>query len=528
MNKRTNKVLSLLLCGALTCGALGLAACTKTPSGPEQDFSHIGFMVEVNVDEGKTIYEPTGSWGYRYGPSLLYNSDGILEGWFSGPPATGREWDDLFYWRSGDYGETWAEEQVGVKPLHGTREEYSACDPTVFKYEGYYYALYTSTIESQGRYNDVYGCRSTSPTGPWAKWTGTDWVEGADPAPIVFYGSNADHYGIGEPSAVIVEGKIYLYYTFKGVLGNGAVVNQTRVAIGDITDDKWPNTLREQGVAVGGKNTEEDSLDVKYVDGYNMFLGVTTRNRFSTQSYIQFYQSFDGITFYEIYECDSSKAQLRLHNIGMTGDEHGHIDLSKPQYVSYAYSKSGLDWGFWSTSIDRIHIKITQIVNIKEVLGKTVSVEGEFPDGKAPAIWGLSCSASTRTPEKAMDGNKLSFYSSNIHTGIASSTNKYHSGKYYAEALAMTSASGQAAGMKLTPREEGYCFPSKFSLQSSDDGIYWTDIKTYSDYTLKDTNEITFEFGKTVTAKYFRIYALELTQDQFGSYALQIAEMSLI
>ena len=80
MNKRTNKVLSLLLCGALTCGALGLAACTKTPSGPEQDFSHIGFMVEVNVDEGKTKYEPTRYWGYRFGRSLLDNSDGIVEG----------------------------------------------------------------------------------------------------------------------------------------------------------------------------------------------------------------------------------------------------------------------------------------------------------------------------------------------------------------------------------------------------------------------------------------------------------------
>lgn len=520
MNKK-NKAIASILVGGMLLGCMSAAGCAQ-----ETKNDNIGFMVEVSVDEGKTIYEPKGSWGYRYGPSFLYNSDGILEGWFSGPPETGREWDDLFYRKSADYGETWSDEVVGVKPLANTREEYSACDPAVFKYGEYYYALYSSTIESQGRYNDVYGARSKSPTGPWERWSGTGWSE-MDSQPIVFYGSNADYYGIGEPSAVIVGNKIYLYYTYKGILGNGASVNQTRVAVGDITKENWPSTLEEKGVAVGGKDSEEDSLDVKYIDDYGIFLGVTTCKRFSKQSYIQFYQSFDGITFYEIYECDSSKAELRLHNIGMTGDELGHIDLNTPQYVSYAYAKNGLDWGFWSTAINRIHIKVTQIVNLKEVLGETVSEEGEFPEGKAPAIWALSCSSANRTPEKAIDGNTISFYSSNIHTGVDSSANKYHSGRYFAEALAMTAPGGSASAMRLTPREDGYCFPSKFVLQYSDDALNWKDIKTYENYVLEDVSEKTFEFGKKIQANYFRIYALELMTDQFGSYALQIAEMAL-
>ncbi len=526
MNRVLKKAAALCMGTVMLGGTAALAACSQ-----EQEVNpNIGFMVEVTVDPGHTIYEPEGSWGYRYGPSLMYNDDGVLEGWFSGPPATGREWDDLFYWTSADYGQTWGEEQVGVKPIAGTREEYSACDPTVFKYGGYYYALYSSTIESMGRYNDVYGSRSTSPTGPWEKWDGEAWVPEAeaDPQPIVFYGSNAEFYGIGEPSAVILGDHIYLYYSYNGILPNGAEVHQTRVAIGDITREDWPNTLEYKGVAVGEKDSEEDSLDVKYIDGYDMFLGVTTRKRFSTQSSIQFYQSFDGITFYEIYSCDDSNAELRLHNIGMTGDEQGHIDLSVPQYVSYAYATDGLNWGFWNTAINRIHIKITQIVNLKEVLGETVTIEGTFPDGQAPAIWGLSTSSDTRTAEKALDGNPISFYSSMIHTGVDSSSNKYHSGKYFAEALAMTAPSGSASGIKLTPREDLYCFPSKFVLQYSDDGINWTDIRTYSDYAVTDSTEKVFEFGETIEAKYFRVYALELTADQFGSYALQIAEMALI
>lgn len=522
MRKFWKRASALLLGGLMLGGVAVMSACNS------EEESNIGFMVEVTVDEGRTIFEPTGTWGYRYGPAMMYNQDGLMEIYYSGPPETGREWDDLFYWTSGDYGQTWSEEAVGVKPLTDTREEYSACDPTVFKYNGYYYVLYSSTIESQGRYNDVYGARSTSPTGPWEKWTGTDWVEGADPQPVVFYGSNSDYYGIGEPSAVIVGDQIFLYYTYTGVLPNGVYDHQTRVAVGDITREDWPNTLEDKGPALGGKDSETDSMDVKYIDGYDVFLGVTTCKRFSSQSYIQFYQSFDGITWYEVYSTDSSLAHPRLHNIGMTGDELGHIDLSKPQYVSYAYAKNGLDWGFWSTSINRIHIKLTQIVNLKEVLGETLSVEADFPDGQAPAIWGLSSSSDNRSAEKALDGNLISFYSSNVHTGVDSSSNKWHSGKYFAEALAMTAPNGRASAIKLTPREDLYCFPSKFVLQYSDDGIHWTDIKTYTDYAVTDSTEKTFEFGETIRAKYFRVYALELTQDQFGSYALQIAEMELV
>lgn len=521
MKKGIKAVAALVATGVVAGASMAFTGCGDTSAN-----DNIGFMVEVTVDEGKTIYEPQGNWGYRYGPALMYDRDGVLEGYFSGPPATGREWDDLFYMKSADYGNTWSQEEVGVKPIPGTREEYSACDPTTFKYDGYYYVLYSSTIESQGRYNDVYGARSTSPTGPWEKWNGTGW-SADDSQPIVCYGANADYYGIGEPSAVIVGNKIYLYYTYKGTLGNGAVVNHTRVAVGDITRDDWPLTLVHKGVAVGGKDDEEDSLDVKYIDGYDIFLGVTTRKRFSKQAYIQFYQSFDGITFYEIYDCDCSKAEERLHNIGMTGDEHGHIDLSVPQYVSYAYAKNGLDWGFWSTAINRIHIKITQIVNLKEVLGETVSKEGEWPQGSAPAVWALSQSSEAWGVSKAVDGNPLSFWSSKVHTGLDSSSNDYHSGKYFAEAIAVTAPDGRASGMTLLPSEMGLCFPEEFSIQSSDDGINWETVVSYTGYSVSEQQEQRFEFGKTVRAKYFRVYATKLTQDQFGSYAFRVAEIGL-
>ena len=527
MNTRNKRLLSVILSLCLLLGACLLTACTgdtQTNELPER-----GFMVEAEIGEGQTIYDPgDAAWGYRYGPSMLYNEDGVLEGWFSGPPDYSGTWDVLFYRYSTDYGKTWSEEVVGVEPIKGSREEYSCCDPGFIKMDGYYYALYTSTIESQGRYNDVYGARSTSPVGPWEKWNGSSWG-GDDPQPMVMYGSDVEHYGIGEPSAVVVNGKIYLYYTYKGRLGNGQVVNQTRVAIGDATDPNWPATLKEAGVCVGGKNSEEDSLDVKYIPDYKLWVGVTTCKRFSKQSYIQIYQSFDGVTFYEAYQVNDDLAQPRLHNIGMTGDGLGHIDLSIPQFVCYAYAKTGLDWGRWSTEINQINWKITEIKNLREVMGETVSVEPGFENDINPKIWAMTESSESRSASRANDGNPDTFYSSLMHTGITSSSNRYHSGKYYAESLAMTAWEGYASGITLTPRADLYCFPEAFTLQYSQDGVIWTDIpgQQYSDYRIEDAQPITFSFGRRVTAFYFRILATELSADQFGSYALQIAEMSL-
>ena len=162
-------------------------------------------------------------------------------------------------------------------------------------------------------------------------------------------------------------------------------------------------------------------------------------------------------------------------------------------------------------------------------MGETVSVEPGFENDVNPKIWAMTESSESRSASRANDGNPDTFYSSLMHTGITSSSNRYHSGKYYAESLAMTAWEGYASGITLTPRADLYCFPEAFTLQYSQDGIIWTDIpgQQYSDYRIEDAQPITFSFGRRVTAFYFRILATELSADQFGSYALQIAEMSL-
>lgn len=486
------------------------------------------YEISAAVREGSTIYTPKNETGYRYGPTMMYNGEGVLEAWFSSLPESSEYmycWDVLTYRSTADYGKTWTEEYVSVAPLFGTEEAYSVCDPAVIYMDGYYYMFYTSTIESMGRYNNVYCARAAAPDAVWERWNGSGWG-GNVVKPVVVYGSNAEHYGIGEPSAVIFEGKLYLYYTYKGMLGNGQIVNQTRLSIGE-ANENFPLSLQEYGVVVGGKDADEDSLDVKYAEDYGIWLGITTANRMSYRSSVKLYYSYDGKNFKEA-EVDDSAAKKYLHNIGITGDGRGHIDLSKPQFICYAYSEGGFSWGNWNTEFQQITFTLKEVFDADKASGKRLATDPGFEGGKAPSVWALSTASEFRSASEAYDGAPETFYSSVGHS--ENGINEWQNGKWYCEALAVTSR-GSAKSITVTPRLENggvvYGFPRAFKLQYSDDGIIWHTISEYDDYTAESSQPIKFSFGKKIKAKYFRMLATELGEDEFGTYIFQIAEISL-
>ncbi len=486
------------------------------------------YTVSATVHEGTTVYVPKSGGGYRYGPTMMYNESGVLEAWFSSLPESPQYsycWDVLTYRSTSDYGEHWSNEYVSIAPLNGTEEAFSVCDPAVIFMDGFYYMFYTSTIEGQGRYNNVYCARSVSPDGDWQRWNGSGWG-GTVVKPVVVYGSDAEHYGIGEPSVVIVDGKLYLYYTYKGVLGNGQTVNQTRLTIGE-ANENFPLTLSEYGVVVGDKPSDEDSLDVKYAEDYNVFIGVTTDKRMSYRSRIKMYWSYDGKNFKEA-EVNDTAAKKYSHNIGITGDGSGHIKLDEPQFICYAYSEGGFSWGNWNTEFQQITFSVKEIYDSDKAANRRITREPDFEGGKAPPAWAMTEASAYRTAYDAIDGDRTTFYSSVGHnvTGI----NDYQSGRWYNESLAIKS-NGSARAMIISPRLNNgngvYGFPKAFSIQCSDDGVIWRTVKSYSDYTVENDSPVTFSFGKKVKAKYFRILATELSQDEFGTYILQISEIKL-
>lgn len=322
-------------------------------------------------DEGFDIYNPEegASFGYRYGPSMIMNADGSIDAYFSAPGCV-EEWDWITYRHSPDGGKTWTEEKSVLQPTPDSEDFFSCCDPGVVKFGDYYYLGYTSTVVDGGVDNNVFVARSKNPDGPFEKWNGNGW--GGKPEPIVVFTGNPERYGAGEPSMVVVDDTLYLYYTWRD-----DDVNQTHVAVADATDENWPLTLEKKGIAM--RHTYKDynamdSADVKYVEDYGKFIAVVTAQRFTTDSFVGVYVSDDGINF---RESDAMKTNIShcCHNIGITGRPDGHIRLSDDIYVAYAY---GDQWAYWPTRMNKVNLSLVDNPDFSDINNENVKTPVDF------------------------------------------------------------------------------------------------------------------------------------------------------
>lgn len=492
----------------------------------------IGADVVLTEEGLSTIYTPS-PVGYRYGPSIIRTGENRYEALFSTNPSAYKSVcpdigpscaDVLTYRVSEDGGKTWSEEVLSLIPEENSPDRFSVCDPSFIKVGEWYYAAYTSTFDatSAGVYNHIYAARTKTPADykSWEKWNGSDWSQfgSNDYKPIVEYTCSALHYGIGEPSMVLVDDEIYVYYTYDGPDAQGNTRHQTRLAKGKFSE-KFPLDLKDYSVVVD-RDPSEDALDVKFVDDWNVFLAVNTYNRFTQSSRIKFQISEDGINFREV-NTDSSKSIPRLHNSGMSGDQTGHLQLDQSLFVIYAYAKSGKDWGKWSTAVQFYTIEKTCTRKFGKMFEKSVE-DTKVKDGtKAwagsnineiePSVENLF------SPECAVDGDTTTFYYSVTHP-VAT----------YNEFLAVK-VNRTVNSVTLTPCEDGIGFPAVFRFQMSNDSVHWTDIEgseySFKDSPVTDAEPVTLSLGQKVKAKYIRLIASELTEYQ-DLYSLQLAEIS--
>ena len=252
--------------------------------------------------------------------------------------TAGYYWDQISYQHSTDGGKTWTKEIMTLQPTEDSRDAFSCCDPGVAKWGGYYYLGYTSTENTNGVDNHVYICRSTSPSGPWEKWNGSGW--GGKPQPVIKYTGDPSKFGAGEPSIVIVDNTVYLYYSWN----DGGTA--TRLSTASASDANWPAALTSKGTVIDKSAISgSDHCDIKYRDDIKKFYAIHTASRMSPSSYIVLWESSDGIKFSKVGTMKGIFS-TSLHNCGWSGDSMGHINVAKQQYVSYAY---GTSWGQWNT-----------------------------------------------------------------------------------------------------------------------------------------------------------------------------------
>lgn len=257
--------------------------------------------------------------------------------------------DIVTYKRLWDGGKKSTGEAAALKPTSGSYDWKWTCDPGVIKFGGWYYIGYTTTLDERGVANVMCVGRSKNPYGPFEKWTGSGW--GAEPQPVVEYTGDPEYWGVGEPAFVVVGDTLYVYYSWCDEKGAS-----TRVATADATDENWPATLEYRGECIPPKNGG-DSADVKYVDAFGRFVAVFTEKRFSDESYVAVWESFDGVSFRQSGFVKANTAK-KLHNCGISGRADGHIAADDPVYLSYAYGGAGESWGKWATRMHTVKLSL--------------------------------------------------------------------------------------------------------------------------------------------------------------------------
>ncbi|CAN5488712.1 hypothetical protein BH10ACT7_BH10ACT7_29710 [soil metagenome] len=320
------------------------------------------------VGDGHDIFVPGNN--YRYGPALIRNDDHSIDMWTCSPGANG-QWDYIRHSKSTNDGGTFGGEQVVLQSTTttGSPDFASVCDPGVVKFGGYYYLAYTGIglppdpahvlVDNP---NHVFVARSEDADGPFEKWNGSGW--GGTPQPFITYAGDDDKYGIGEPSLVVKDETLFIYYS-----EYSATSNRTLVATASTTSGDWPGSVTLQGTAIDRSSSGvdiggpiQDTTDHKYVPSLDKFIAVDVAKRLSADSYIQVYESTDGLTYTPRSQITQG-LQPYAHNMGITGDELGHFDPTEHNYIAYAY---GPTWASWSTFMQPFNLNDVSSVSSVE------------------------------------------------------------------------------------------------------------------------------------------------------------------
>lgn len=551
-------------------------------------FSASAFAVVTGTtSSGWNVFTPTSGDGWRYGPSMILNTDNSIDMWTCSPGANGA-WDYIRYKRSTDGGSTWGTESIALQPTAGSADAFSTCDPGVVKFGGYYYMGYTSTQNGLGTDNDVFVARSTSASGPWEKWNGSGW--GGNPQAFITHDGAADTYGTGENSFVVLDGTLYIYYTWMSRDPvTGKPINQTRVRTASTSNANWPGSTTYQGIAINKSLDGDDSTDHKWVPSMNKFIAIGTAKRFGPFAYIKMYESTDGLT-YTPATLPKNYINVAAHNAGITGNESGHFVTTQNNRVAYAY---GTQWGFWYTSMNPITISNTNLPAVPIVTAvmegngqvqlyfRTTGISGEtykIKYGTSSGSYTTTVSNITSSPHtitgltngtpyyfvvvanNASGDSGNSVQASAVPLNITSSPRSsasassqltgweaskaidadvnttWSSNGYTTEnntewVKVDTGGNRMVKRVTLTPRQPNeLSYPSIFTIQVSTDNTTWFnadyDIRQYR---VENYTKFVYNFNEPLYGRYVRVHATKLGHDdnQPWSYIMQLGDVKI-
>ncbi|WP_306999449.1 glycoside hydrolase family protein [Amycolatopsis thermophila] len=149
---------------------------------------------------------------YNYGPTLMSDGGTTRMWWCSQYPGALPPGDDVLYAESGSLDGPFTGPGGSVPPavLSGNPGQFDgvhACDPSVIRVDGTYYLYYTGAAGDHALGNSIGLATSTD---------GITWQRAGGGRPIVdpAHDTHRDNlYGVGQPSAVYLDGWFYLMFT---------------------------------------------------------------------------------------------------------------------------------------------------------------------------------------------------------------------------------------------------------------------------------------------------------------------------
>jgi hypothetical protein len=189
----------------------------------------------------------------------------------------------------------------------------------------YYYLFYTGNQKQVQSVNFV--ARSSSHTGPFLKLTtrGTWESSPSDPkiilSPLHATPDNANWYGLGQPSVVARDGKLYQWHTDTT---SEYPANQIYRVYLTVSSDptRWPS-----GQATNVVADAPPSVDVKYDLPSDQFVMFGLANQHVQGTYLTMRTSKDGITWSDPTTITPAGAMPAFaHNVGVSGSDTGDLD----------------------------------------------------------------------------------------------------------------------------------------------------------------------------------------------------------
>jgi hypothetical protein len=278
---------------------------------------------------------------YAYGASIIY-TQGKYHAYFCSKNPTG--WDQIRHETSPDL-INWSAPDSLLTP---TDRERANCDPSVVLYNAgdgpYYYMFYGANISNiQGV---IFVARSKSPDGPFLKYTnrGTWEANPADPHVIAWpfkaAANGSGIYGAGQPTVVLKDGVMYMWYTDSDQSGqpDGIYFRTSKNAI------NWSSPIYT--------NVDDRSVDVKYDPVSGKFLMTEVTPPLSPSSELLMRTSTDGISWSAPQTiCDQNCFPHNASNVGVSGDDKGHLLPGKTLIsfgAPYNLNASAEAWGKWN------------------------------------------------------------------------------------------------------------------------------------------------------------------------------------